>query len=98
MNDERRTPCCLATLRCHTSPPGRAEEAETLCHLADGPEVVRKSTVSGHLDSYLHSQGYHSYILDGDNVRHGLNKDLGFRTRDRIENIRRVGEAHQAHG
>lgn len=52
-----------------------------------------KSTVSGHLDSYLHSQGYHSYILDGDNVRHGLNKDLGFSDKDRIENIRRVGEA-----
>lgn len=52
-----------------------------------------KSTVGGHLDSYLHSQGYHSYILDGDNVRHGLNKDLTFSEEDRIENIRRVGEA-----
>lgn len=52
-----------------------------------------KSTVGGALDSFLHSQGYHSYILDGDNVRHGLNKDLTFSEADRIENIRRVGEA-----
>jgi adenylylsulfate kinase len=36
--------------------------------------------------------GYHSYLLDGDNVRHGLNKDLGFTDADRVENIRRIGE------
>lgn len=52
-----------------------------------------KSTIGGHLDSYLHSQGHHCYILDGDNVRHGLNRDLGFSETDRVENIRRVGEA-----
>lgn len=37
-------------------------------------------------------RGYHSYLLDGDNVRHGLNRDLGFSKEDRIENIRRIGE------
>ena len=37
-------------------------------------------------------RGYHSYLLDGDNIRHGLNRDLGFSKDDRIENIRRVGE------
>lgn len=51
-----------------------------------------KSTVANALESQLHSQGYHTYILDGDNVRHGLNRDLGFSDTDRVENIRRVAE------
>jgi bifunctional enzyme CysN/CysC len=40
----------------------------------------------------LHSRGYHTYILDGDNVRQGLNRDLGFTDADRVENIRRIAE------
>src|SRR5207248_7155011 len=40
----------------------------------------------------LHARGAHTYLLDGDNVRHGLNRDLGFTDADRVENIRRVGE------
>ena len=44
------------------------------------------------MERRLHSAGRHTYILDGDNVRHGLNRDLGFTQADRIENIRRVGE------
>ncbi|MUZ72862.1 adenylyl-sulfate kinase [Agrobacterium vitis] len=51
-----------------------------------------KSTVANALESQLHSQGFHTYILDGDNVRHGLNRDLGFSDTDRVENIRRVAE------
>ncbi len=51
-----------------------------------------KSTVANAVESKLLSLGKHSYLLDGDNVRHGLNKDLGFSNADRIENIRRVGE------
>lgn len=51
-----------------------------------------KSTVANAVESKLLSLGKHSYLLDGDNVRHGLNKDLGFSDADRIENIRRVGE------
>lgn len=51
-----------------------------------------KSTLANALDGYLHAQQYHSYLLDGDNVRHGLNKDLGFDHDSRVENIRRVGE------
>lgn len=51
-----------------------------------------KSTVANALDRWLHDNGYHTYLLDGDNVRHGLNKDLGFSDEDRVENIRRVGE------
>ncbi len=51
-----------------------------------------KSTVSNLVESRLHTLGHHTYLLDGDNVRHGLNKDLGFTDADRVENIRRVVE------
>jgi adenylylsulfate kinase-like enzyme len=51
-----------------------------------------KSTLANALEQRLMQRGYHSYLLDGDNVRHGLNRDLGFSKDDRIENIRRIGE------
>jgi bifunctional enzyme CysN/CysC len=51
-----------------------------------------KSTISNLLEKRLHAEGRHTYALDGDNVRHGLNKDLGFTDADRVENIRRVAE------
>ena len=51
-----------------------------------------KSTIANALEQRLFQLGYHTYLLDGDNVRHGLNKDLGFSDEDRIENIRRIGE------
>lgn len=51
-----------------------------------------KSTVANALDVALHQRGYHTFLLDGDNVRHGLCKDLGFCSEDRVENIRRIGE------
>jgi len=51
-----------------------------------------KSTIANALEKELYAQGKKTYILDGDNVRHGLNKDLGFTDKDRIENIRRVAE------
>lgn len=51
-----------------------------------------KSTLAGALEQRLYEEGYHSYLLDGDNVRHGMNKDLGFSDKDRVENIRRIGE------
>lgn len=51
-----------------------------------------KSTVANALDSMLLEHDRHTYLLDGDNVRHGLNRDLGFTDADRIENIRRIGE------
>lgn len=51
-----------------------------------------KSTIANAVESKLLSLGKHSYLLDGDNVRHGLNKDLGFSDADRVENIRRIGE------
>ena len=51
-----------------------------------------KSTVANALEKALFQRGHHSYLLDGDNVRHGLNRDLGFSDEDRVENIRRIGE------
>jgi bifunctional enzyme CysN/CysC len=51
-----------------------------------------KSTVANALEQALFQRGHHSYLLDGDNVRHGLNRDLGFSDEDRVENIRRIGE------
>ena len=51
-----------------------------------------KSTIANLVEKKLHGMGYHTYILDGDNVRHGLNKDLGFTAQDRVENIRRIAE------
>jgi len=57
-----------------------------------GLPAAGKSTVANLVDSRLHARGIHTLMLDGDNVRHGLNKDLGFTEADRVENIRRVGE------
>lgn len=51
-----------------------------------------KSSIADEVDRALHAQGRHTYILDGDNVRHGLNRDLGFTAEDRVENIRRIAE------
>lgn len=51
-----------------------------------------KSTIADRLDKRLHAEGRHTYVLDGDNIRHGLNRDLGFTDEDRVENIRRVAE------
>ncbi|MEI5687069.1 sulfate adenylyltransferase subunit CysN [Sphingomonas kyungheensis] len=51
-----------------------------------------KSTIANLVERKLHALGRHSFLLDGDNIRHGLNRDLGFSDADRIENIRRVGE------
>ncbi|WP_353642886.1 sulfate adenylyltransferase subunit CysN [Mesorhizobium sp. WSM2239] len=51
-----------------------------------------KSTIANLLEKKLHASGRHTYMLDGDNVRHGLNRDLGFTDEDRVENIRRVAE------
>jgi bifunctional enzyme CysN/CysC len=51
-----------------------------------------KSTLANLLEKRLHAEGRHTFILDGDNVRHGLNRDLGFTEADRVENIRRVAE------
>jgi bifunctional enzyme CysN/CysC len=51
-----------------------------------------KSTIANLVEKKLHAMGKHSFLLDGDNIRHGLNRDLGFSDADRVENIRRVGQ------
>lgn len=51
-----------------------------------------KSTIANEVESILYEKGKHTYLLDGDNIRSGLNSDLGFNEKDRIENIRRIGE------
>lgn len=51
-----------------------------------------KSTLANALEEALHKKKYRTFILDGDNIRHGLNKDLGFSNEDRVENIRRIAE------
>ena len=57
-----------------------------------GLPAAGKSTVADRLEQKLHAAGVHTYLLDGDNVRHGLNRDLGFTEQDRVENVRRVAE------
>jgi adenylylsulfate kinase len=57
-----------------------------------GLSACGKSTIANTVDHLLHSEGKHTYLLDGDNIRHGLNKNLGFSAEDRAENIRRIGE------
>ena len=57
-----------------------------------GLSACGKSTIANAVDSKLHDAGVHSFVLDGDNIRMGLNKNLGFSAEDRAENIRRIGE------
>jgi bifunctional enzyme CysN/CysC len=57
-----------------------------------GLSASGKSTIAKLVEAKLHAEGHHTYMLDGDNVRHGLNRDLGFTDVDRVENVRRVGE------
>ena len=62
------------------------------CLWFTGLSGAGKSTIANLVEKKLLAQGRHTYLLDGDNVRHGLNKDLGFTAEDRVENIRRVAE------
>ena len=75
----------------------KAERAAALdqrprCIWFTGLSASGKSTIANLLERRLHEEGLHTYLLDGDNVRHGLSRDLGFTEADRVENIRRVAE------
>ncbi|PTY36315.1 adenylyl-sulfate kinase [Saccharospirillum sp. MSK14-1] len=76
------------------SPADRAQlmEQQPKCVWLTGLSGSGKSTLANALDATLHAGGAKTFLLDGDNVRHGLNKDLGMTENDRAENIRRVGE------
>lgn len=63
-----------------------------LCIWLTGLSASGKSTIANRLDAKLYGRQKHVYVLDGDNIRHGLNRDLGFSAADRSENIRRVAE------
>lgn len=62
------------------------------CIWLTGYSGAGKTTIANALEKELHGAGVHTYLLDGDNLRHGLNSDLGFSDSDRAENIRRVAE------
>jgi bifunctional enzyme CysN/CysC len=62
------------------------------CIWFTGLSGAGKSTIADLLEQQLQAGGRHTYLLDGDNLRHGLNRDLGFSTTDRVENVRRVAE------
>jgi bifunctional enzyme CysN/CysC len=62
------------------------------CLWLTGLSGAGKSTIANLLEKRLHALGHHTYVLDGDNMRHGLNRDLGFADADRVENVRRIAE------
>ena len=70
----------------------RQNAQQSVCLWFTGLSGSGKSTIALEVEKLLFEKGYRSYVLDGDNVRHGLNRDLGFSPEDRTENIRRIGE------
>jgi len=81
----------------HAHHVSRAERARIKGHGAavlwfTGLSGAGKSTIANAVETLLNARGVHTYLLDGDNVRHGLNGNLGFSAEDRVENIRRLGE------
>ena len=81
----------------HTYAIGKSDRLKNNGHQAKviwfvGLSGSGKSTLAGNVEYVLHQKGYKTYILDGDNLRLGLNRDLGFSKRDRSENIRRIAE------
>ena len=81
----------------HTHPIGKSDRLKNNGHQAKviwlvGLSGSGKSTLAGNIEAILHQKGYKTYLLDGDNVRLGLNNDLGFSSTDRTENIRRIAE------
>ena len=71
---------------------GASKGQQPLCLWFTGLSGAGKSTIANLVERKLHALGYHTYLLDGDNVRHGINRDLGFTPEARVENIRRIAE------
>ena len=81
----------------HEATISKADRQQKLGHKSailwfTGLSGAGKSTIANALEHRLHAAGIHTYLLDGDNIRHGLNRDLGFSPADRSENIRRIAE------
>ena len=81
----------------HTHPISKTDRLKNNGHQAKviwlvGLSGSGKSTLAGNVEAVLHQKGYKTYLLDGDNVRLGLNNDLGFSSEDRTENLRRIAE------
>ncbi len=70
----------------------RLNQHRGVCVWFTGLSGSGKSTIANEVEQMLYERGIHTYVLDGDNIRHGLNKNLGFSPADRTENIRRIGE------
>ena len=70
----------------------RMNEHRSACLWFTGLSGSGKSWIANELENILFENGIHTYVLDGDNIRHGLNRNLGFSPEDRTENIRRIGE------
>jgi bifunctional enzyme CysN/CysC len=88
---------CRNDLRWQSYSLGKAQRAalkrqRPRCIWLTGLSGAGKSSIANLVELQLHAAGRHSYVLDGDNVRQGLNRDLGFSEADRVENIRRVAE------
>ncbi|MEP6897369.1 MAG: adenylyl-sulfate kinase [Rhodanobacter sp.] len=71
---------------------GASKGQRPLCLWFTGLSGAGKSTIANLVERRLHTLGHHTYLLDGDNIRHGINKNLGFTPEDRVENIRRIAE------
>lgn len=82
----------MQSLELTKSVRGTQKNQRPQCIWFTGLSGSGKSTIANHLEMRLHLAGKHTYLLDGDNVRLGLNRDLGFSEKDRGENIRRVAE------
>jgi bifunctional enzyme CysN/CysC len=76
---------------CQADRPAARRQVPAILWLT-GPSGAGKSTIANAVERHLTQAGYHAYVLDGDNVRHGLNRDLGFSSAERSENVRRLAE------